>query len=91
MDIYFISVNILTFFFVDLVEMVTLEDSVTALGDPAICRRLHGDSLASFLIRNSFSSERAVMHWTRLLRGVLVSPTLKVFKKCGDVAVRDMV
>jgi len=31
------------------------------------------------------------MHWSRSPREVLVSPSLEVFKKCGDVAVRDVV
>jgi len=42
-------------------------------------------------VRKNFFLERAVMHWHRLLREVVESPSMEMFKKCGDVALRDVV
>jgi len=42
-------------------------------------------------IRKNLFTGRAVRHWNRLLREVVESASLKVFKKSVDVALWDMV
>ena len=42
-------------------------------------------------IRKNFFTKRAIKHWNRLPREVVESPSLEVFKKHVDVALRDLV
>jgi len=42
-------------------------------------------------IPKNIFTERVIRHWNRLLRAVVESPYLEVFKKRVDVALQDMV
>jgi len=42
-------------------------------------------------IRKNFFPERAVRHWNRLPREMVVSPSLEGFKRHVDVALQGMV
>ena len=42
-------------------------------------------------IRKNLFSERAAVHWLRLPREVMESPSLEVFEDRGDMPLKDMV
>ncbi|PKU38757.1 hypothetical protein llap_10940 [Limosa lapponica baueri] len=42
-------------------------------------------------IRKNLFTGKVINHWNRLPREEVVSPSLKVFKRCVDVVLRDMV
>ncbi|KFP52867.1 hypothetical protein N323_06644, partial [Cathartes aura] len=42
-------------------------------------------------IRKNFFTERVVKHWNRLLREMVESPSLEVFKRGVDMMLMDMV
>jgi len=42
-------------------------------------------------MKKNFSSERVDKDWNRLPRELMEAPSLEVFKKCVDVALREMV
>jgi len=41
--------------------------------------------------RKNFFSKRVVMHWHRLPREVVQSPSLEVLRRCVDEALRNVV
>ena len=58
---------------------------------PCVPSKLNLAGIATQLIRRNVFSERAEVHWHRLPREVVGSPSLEVLQNRGDVALRDMV
>ena len=82
-------------------DLTALYDSLKGGGSkpilPGNSDRMRGDGFKLHQrrfrldIKKNFFSERVIMHWHRLLREVVVSQSLEVFKKRADVVLRNVV
>ena len=75
---------------------VSLYSLVTVIGRKGMasgCDRMRGNSQGRFRLDNkkNNNSKRVVRQWHRLPRQVMESLSLEMFKKYGDVALRDVV
>jgi len=68
---------------------------VSAPKEPVIGREAMASSCArggsEWVLGKNFFPGRVVRHWARLPRAVGDSPSLEIFKRHGDVVLRDMV
>jgi len=69
---------------------VGLFSQVTSNGTKRKGLRLHQGRFR-LDIRKTFFTKMSVKHWNRLIREVVESPSLEVFKRHIDVALRDIV